>query len=550
MEVCKQCSAEFEITKDDLAFYTKVSPVFAGKRYNIPPPKLCPDCRQQRRLAWRNERHLYHRKCDLTGKQIVTMYRPESIHPVYEQSAWWGDAWDPLSYGRPIAWDRSFFDQFQELLHVVPRISLINKEHENSEYCNFSLHNRNSYLLFTSAECEDSYYTNRSWKCRNVCDCASLNDAELCYEVMDSDHCHTCTYLRSCTNNNDCHVGYDLKGCHHCIGCFGLRNASYCIGNVQRTEVEYKEEAPKLLRDIPALRTSFEKHLQSLPRKSMDSVNAVACTGNAIQHSKNARCCFEVMNVEDCAFVANATFMRDAYDVTNDDNSELVYEAVGSESNYMHVFNDICWFNKHLLYCSLCFHCEHCFLCTGLKHMKYCILNKQFTKEEYETLVPKIIESMQKNSQWGEFFPVTLSLFGYNETLANEYFPSTEKQVLSRGWKWHTERDAHQCLGPDQELSHDIRDVPDEITNRILRCSVTGRPYKIIPQELKFYRAMGLPLPKICPDQRHKDRNALRNPRKLWSRECSKCGKGMETTYNPERPEIVYCEECYLKTVY
>lgn len=550
METCKQCSAKYEITKDDLSFYKKISPVIAGKRYDIPSPTLCLDCRQQRRLAWRNERHLYHRKCDLTWKQIVTMYTPESVHPVYEQTAWWGDGWDPLSYGRPVVWDRSFFDQFQELLRVVPRISLINKEHENSEYCNFSLHNRNSYLLFTSAECEDSYYTHRSWKCRNVCDCASLNEAELCYEVIDADHCHTCTYLRSCTNNNDCHVGYDLKGCHHCIGCFGLRNASYCIGNVQRTEAEYKEESAKLLRDIPALRVSFEKHLQSLPRKYMDSVNAVACTGNAIQHSKNARCCFEVMNVEDCAFVANATFMRDAYDVTNDDNSELVYEAVGSESNYMHAFNDICWFNKHLLYCSLCFHCEHCFLCTGLKHKKYCILNKQYSQSEYETLVPKIIEHMQKAGQWGEFFPVELSLFGYNETLANEYFPMAKEEALSRGWKWHDERDANQYLGPDHPLSEDIHDVSDDITNCILRCTVTGRPYKIIPQELKFYRTMGLPLPKICPDQRHRDRMALRNPRKLWSRKCAKCEKGIETTYSSDRPEIIYCEECYLKEVY
>jgi len=37
--------------------------------------------------------------------------------------------------------------------------------------------------------------------------------------------------------------------------------------------------------------------------------------------------------------------------------------------------------------------------------------------------VPKIIEHMQKMGEWGEFFPSSLSPFGYNETVAEEYYP-------------------------------------------------------------------------------------------------------------------------------
>ena len=33
-------------------------------------------------------------------------------------------------------------------------------------------------------------------------------------------------------------------------------------------------------------------------------------------------------------------------------------------------------------------------------------------------------------------------------------------------------------------------------------------------------------------------------------RKCDKCSKDMKTTYAPKRPEIVYCEECYLNEVY
>ena len=62
-----------------------------------------------------------------------------------------------------------------------------------------------------------------------------------------------------------------------------------------------------------------------------------------------------------------------------------------------------------------------------MRNNSYCILNKQYTKEEYEALVSKIIEQMNtmpyvdKNGvtyKYGEFFPIELSPFGYNETVA------------------------------------------------------------------------------------------------------------------------------------
>ena len=101
----------------------------------------------------------------------------------------------------------------------------------------------------------------------------------------------------------------------------------------------------------------------------------------------------------------NTTNIKDSRDVSNDDNSELVYEAVGSESNYMHCFNDICWFNRDDYYNSLCFNSKNIFGCVGLKKNEYCILNKQYSKEQYGELVPKVIEFMKKTGEWGEFFP-------------------------------------------------------------------------------------------------------------------------------------------------
>jgi hypothetical protein len=76
-KTCKHCGGVFPITDKDLEFYDKVSPVFSGKKYGIPTPTLCPDCRQQRRLSFRNERKLYKRKCDATEREIISIYSPD-----------------------------------------------------------------------------------------------------------------------------------------------------------------------------------------------------------------------------------------------------------------------------------------------------------------------------------------------------------------------------------------------------------------------------------------------------------------------------------------
>lgn len=46
---------------------------------------------------------------------------------------------------------------------------------------------------------------------------------------------------------------------------------------------------------------------------------------------------------------------------------------------------------------------------------------------------------MTTTKEWGEFFPFSISTFGYNETIAQEYFPHTTESVKMVGGKWHNE---------------------------------------------------------------------------------------------------------------
>ena len=90
----------------------------------------------------------------------------------------------------------------------------------------------------------------------------------------------------------------------------------------------------------------------------------------------------------------------------------------------------------------------------------------------------------------------------------------------------------------------------EDLLGGILKCEVTEKPFKIIKQELAFHIEHNIQLPKKHPDQRHKERMDMRNPRTLYERTCSECHTDIITTYSPDRPERVVCEECYRKLVY
>lgn len=157
---------------------------------------------------------------------------------------------------------------------------------------------------------------------------------------------------------------------------------------------------------------------------------------------------------------------------------------------------------------------------------------------------------MKKTGEWGEFFPTNQAPFAFNETLAVEYAPLTEADARGRGYAWKTMQNAYDYQGPVVKIPDHIKDAPDEICSQILTCEKSGKLYKVIPQELKFLKKLGLPAPRRSPDQRHFDRMSRRNPRILWKRNCAKTGKEIWTTYSPERPEAIYCEEAYRSEFY
>ncbi|MCT4616659.1 MAG: hypothetical protein N4A38_00440 [Candidatus Gracilibacteria bacterium] len=553
---CKFCNAEFDITNKDEEFYKKISPVFKGKRYNIPSPALCPDCRSQRRFSFRNERKLYKRDCDATGKPIISIYSPDKDFTVYESKEWWTDKWNALDYGENFDFNKSFFKQFKDLMKKVPQINLHNQNSENSSYANFAADLKNCYLVFGCHWAEDCIYGNFYINTKNSTDSFRLFDSEYCYECSICYNVYKCFFLENSKNCQNCFLGYDLENCEHCIGCAGLRYKKYCIFNKQYTKQEYeaKKEELKLgnYSNLEEVKKIFNKVKLKTPRKNLNITNSKNCTGDDINNSKNISNCFSVEEYQNSKHCYIGGRTKDSQDLSFGGKGELFYEGVSVQlDSYKVIFSTFCNYCNNIYYCQNCYYCENCFGCSGLKNKKYCILNKQYTKDEYEELIPKIIAYMEKLGEWGEFFSSNLSPFGYNETVANEYYPETKQSAKRKGLNWSDyEADIPKVekIIPAEKLPENIEEIPDDILNWALKCSITNRPYRIIAQELDFYRKFNLPIPKKHPDQRHKERLGERNPRKIFDRNCDKCGRDIQTSYPENSPEIVYCEDCYNKT--
>jgi hypothetical protein len=262
-------------------------------------------------------------------------------------------------------------------------------------------------------------------------------------------------------------------------------------------------------------------------------------TGDRLTECRNAKECYDSFSNEDVAYSTILSTCKDTFDFDiGGYDSELCLELVGSG---IHI--NSCVFGVN----------SNCFGCCSLQKKEYCILNKQYTKEEYESLVPTIITKMRADGEWGEYFPVRMSPFAYNETVAKEEFPLTKEQIESSGFAWKTPKEdipRSATTMPAASLPDRLAEAPAESSMWIITCEETARPFRFIKQEIEFYKMMQLPLPHLHPDVRHMRRLARRNPRTLFTRNCSTCDVTISTTFAPERKEIVVCEACYLKEVY
>ena len=553
-KVCQNCKQDFTIEPEDFDFYEKMK---------VPAPTFCPQCRMFRRLIWRNERVFFRRPDSLTGKEIFSGFPPQVKAKIYEVEYWKSDAWDPMEYGRDYDFSKSFFEQFYDLLYAVPWPSRSINGLVNSDYSNQSDYLKNTYLVHNTSYIENSAYVIRAGHIKDSFDFLDGVRCELAYDSTLIADGFKIFYSLDCLDCNNVWLSKDLRGCSNCVGCVALRNKSYFISNKQYSKEDYAKELESLklhtYSGLEAARKWAYEIWKKTPVKFYIGKLLVDCIADNALHSKNCKECWginECQNLKFCQTVYED--VTDSYDYSVwGTKASMMYECMtcGDQSEKLKFCFD-CWpGSKDLEYCAICRSSSDLFGCVGLKKKQYCILNKQYTKEENEKLVGLIKKQMQEmpfiDSRgrvylYGEFFPSEFSPYAYNETMLQTLFPKTKDQIEKLGF-FMREQPAKEFNVTLKafDLPDSIEDAEGDILKQVIACGSCGKAYKIIDMELKFLKHLRLPLPRVCVECRFQARNKFINPPVFYNRTCDKCRAEIRTTYAPNRPEIVYCEACY-----
>lgn len=549
---CKQCGVHFQVMSEDRKMLNLLSPLISDVPILIPDPMTCPECRMQQRMIWRGELHVFRRNCARTGKPLLSFYPSQAEVTVYSNDEWWSDVWDARDYGREYDFGRPFFSQFQELLKVAPLPALtVQGESENSDYVNCASWNKNCYLIAGANYNEDCYYGNYINHCKDCVDNNFLAHCELCYECVDCNYCYHLRYSHNCQH---CSESAFLLGCRSCSNCFAsvnLANKQYVFLNEQLTKEEYQRRLSTIRLDrrseVEHWLKTLDTHRLKYPYRFMIGERNENVCGNELNNCKNAYHCFDGSDLEDCRYCAwfhKAKNCMDNYSWGF--SAELCYECsiVGADS--YHVLFSVRTYGGHeCFYCVDTSNCKHCFGCVGLKRGEYCILNKQYSKRDYEQQLARIIQHLQSTGEWGNFFPAWLSPLPYNATIAQDYYPLEKKEALALGWKWYEEGEFVPAVEKFVAAPDDLAQASPDLCNDLLCCSSSGKAYKITKPEFRYYQEHRIPIPDRSFLERHKARLARRNPRQLWARTCESCSEAILTSYPPYRREQVYCEKCY-----
>jgi hypothetical protein len=187
--------------------------------------------------------------------------------------------------------------------------------------------------------------------------------------------------------------------CNDCQDCFGsvcLSNKRFCFFNKQLTQEEYTKK----------LAEWNDKHLDDV----MEEVNKIRKTMPKFVTSafeENCQADYYAYNNKDSYYLQDATrnensgYLNDSH--WNKDSFDITYAASGQSSYEVtdaSGFNS-CFYCRELVDCVNCLfsenlvNCQDCIGCLGLHSKQYCILNRQYTKEEYEKLKKEILGSFE-----------------------------------------------------------------------------------------------------------------------------------------------------------
>lgn len=547
-QICTLSGEKFEISEQEIELRKKFG-VFDL-------PKVAPKYRFRHLGAFWPHFNIHKRNSDYSGKPIISVLGENCSYPVWHRDEWLQNANPPSA---DFNFNRGFFEQIWELARqcAIPHNQGI--LNENCEYTDDWWRSKNCYLCHSGLSDEDLAYCFRLLSCKDCQFCAFSFYLELCTDVIHSRNCYAVNYALNCRNCDNSAFLYDCRHCSDCLFCWNLRNKKYCIANKQLTREEYEAEKAKF---NLASRKNYEMakerfHNLIMGKAWWRALQMDKCensSGDFQENNKNAKNCYFASECEDCTNHVRTARAKDCLDTVNVAiESEMCHMSASVCDNVYHILYSHNIANSRFIeYSGFLERSEHCFGCFGLVGKKYHILNKPYSKEEYEVLIEKIKEKMRLEGMYGEFFPGYFAACPYEESYSGFYWPLSREEQISLLFNANNnpQRKKEANFLAFSEVPDDALKATKEVCENVFWDEEAGRPFQIREVDLRFCQKNKVPLMNSFYIKRLKENfRWLFFSGELHYIKCGKCGVDTETGLPAVLNGRILCEQCYLQEV-
>lgn len=517
-------------------------------------PTVMPSYRLQLLWAFYPNWSFYNRTCDKTWKSLVSVFPQDCQYPVWDRKEWFSSAQPPWA---PIDFDRPFFDQAREVFYQSPIPHIFQYKCENCEYTDDWYESRDCYLCHGWDNSEGVRYSANVNTSKDCMQCVLIDKCEKCYDCVNCISAYSCVACLDVRNSSNCTLCYDMRNCQDCIFCYNQRWKQYCIGNKQLTKDQYEQEKnkwqiesrdwyakaqnyfKKMMHEIAWLRSSYVEHSENT-------------TWNYISHMKDCEMCFMQLYHENCC-----------HDFWAGWDAKHICEWVGTYGcqGWYKVAVPIKCFEMRMSFMTIecrfsdytgySVGCENCFWCCGMHKEKFCVLNTPYSKNEYDTVIDKLIDHMKSTGEWGNFFPGNFAPNSYTDSLSGYFFPLSdwEKQKF---W-FNVSQQKNQKISSYQSslnVPQTAHMADEDTTKLVFWDEQIEKPFTILGQDINFCRELKVPLPDTFYLRRiFWNLSWMPFDGELRKAYCAKSGKEIQTSWPAEYDGRILSEEEYLKIV-
>ena len=452
---------------------------------------------------------------DICSWQRVTFYKNNgfvSKYPISDRTwpivEWWAN-FDERRENFIENWllynfSLSFFDNCKNLSKITPYACIVSHGlSENSEYSEWTYKSKNAYISSVVYDGENILYSySVKGNSSDVINSIWIwNNSENIYFSVWVINSTDIFYSKNINNSNEIRFSTNMIWCSECILCNDLINQSYCIQNKQYTKEEYNKMKTEILRKKDMFMLYYKKCLVS----KQNLVFSTNCED--VQHTMFVN---QLKNSNNCLFIWGTWSIQESvYDTIGSANASDLYGNSGSwtwDNLYCNVDSGG---GSHLFYCLHCSFCSFCLGCIWLKNKSFCILNKQYTKEERFEKANEIFAQMDKEGTLWKFFPPSMNPFYFNDTAAYLIDDTFTKEEVTAQWYLRREEEIKVDVPAWAEVittnqlneyqwfnANGQREINPEILKKVIK-DEKWNYYRIVPMELEFLQKYGLPLPEI-----------------------------------------------------